>query len=473
MTTDVNTTHRDYRSMVDVWRSMRDHLAGARMVKAAGTRYLPFLGDPHNEDDRANYDRYKQRAMYLSATQRTHVALTGAIGWKEPVIHDLSEKHDERLKDVTRKGESFNTLAMGVVREVIGVSRVGLLVDMPVNDSGVNLGEYPYFVQYATEDILNWRYERVDGRIRLTMVVLREIYERASDSNEFDSDYLTRYRVLRLVDGAYSQQTYEEVTVDDKTTMVEGPIHVPRVRGAVMEDIPFVFITSEGAVPKVPSLLLEGVMEVNTSHYITSADLEHGRHFTALPQPWVAGFDVETELRIGSGTAWVSKHENARAGYLEFHGQGLSSLEKALEHKEKQMAVLGAKLLEGQRPGVVAAETARINQAGESSTLAQVSEAIEAGLTQALQWWTFMQASDDVPTVEMNKDFVDMRLDAAQLTALMQAYIAGGISFETLFWNLQKGEITPADVDLDTEREAIKMEAAQRGEEFNNPPEGE
>lgn len=455
----VATRHPHYSAMEDVWRSMRDHLVGSRAVKDAGVRYLPFLGDPTDADDKENYKRYKLRALYLAATQRTHVALTGAITWKDPVVQDMPENIS--LGDVTRDGESFNDFSVGVVREVVGMSRVGVLVDLP--EEG---GEFPYFVRYATEDILNWRYERVGDQIVLTMVVLREIIEQPDDSDEFMTETLTRYRVLRLTDNVYTQQVYtERSTSDAGTALEEGPIVTPNFRQQAFDRIPFTFITTEGAVPKVPNLLLEGVMEVNVSHYITSADLEHGRHFTALPQPWVAGFDPDTELRIGSGVAWVTEKENARAGYLEFHGNGLSSLEKALEHKEKQMAVLGAKLLEGQRPGVIAAETARINQAGEASTLAQVANAIESGLTQALSWWLKMQGRDDAARVELNKDFVDMRLDAGQLTALMQTYLGGGISFETLFWNLQRGEITPAEQDAETEREAIVMQTAQRAAE--------
>jgi len=39
---------------------------------------------------------------------------------------------------------------------------------------------------------------------------------------------------------------------------------------------------------------------------------------------------------------------DAKVGYLEFSGQGLGALEKALDHKEKLMAILGSRLLEGQ-----------------------------------------------------------------------------------------------------------------------------
>ena len=108
------------------------------------------------------------------------------------------------------------------------------------------------------------------------------------------------------------------------------------------------------------------------SHYRSSADLEHGRHFTALPQVRTSQeliqMNTTKAFMSGQGTAWVIPNEQAKVGFLEFSGQGLGSLERALEQKKKMMAVLGARLLEGPK-GVEAAETARIRQNTETSIL--------------------------------------------------------------------------------------------------------
>ncbi len=434
---------------------MRRHLIGTRAIKEDGEKWLPFLGDPTDEDDRDNYNRYKTRAMYLEATKRTHQALSGAITWKQPVITDLSEGMLDKLNDVTMEGHSFYMLVGKVVEQVVAVSRCGVLVDLPVVNETFNKGEHPYFVMYKTEDVINWRHERIGDQIKLTLVVLRETFWEEGD-DEFQPNERRRYRVLRLRDGVYTQQ--EIVEVDGRFEEAEETL--PRIRGEAMDFIPFAFITPDGNTPAIADLLLSGVMEVNTSHYITSADLEHGRHFTALPQAWVSGFDSSTELRIGSGVAWVTENPDARAGYLEFTGAGLASLERALEQKERQMATLGAKLMEGQRPGVLAAETARINASGESSVLASLSQSIEAAITDLLRMWVQMQASEEVPFVEMNKDFIDNRMDPAELSGLLQAYITGAVSYDTLFYNLQRGEIIAPEVSLEDEQS--KVEARQR-----------
>ena len=97
---------------------------------------------------------------------------------------------------------------------------------------------------------------------------------------------------------------------------------------------------------KIP---LADIIAVNLDHYRLNADYKHGMHFTALPTAWVSGFDKNSSLRIGSSTAWVAETPGATAGYLEFHGQGLSTFERAMDRDEQLMAVLGTRMLESRK----------------------------------------------------------------------------------------------------------------------------
>ena len=94
--------------------------------------------------------------------------------------------------------------------------------------------------------------------------------------------------------------------------------------------------------------MLEALVEVNFQYYRHSADYEHGLHLTALPTPYITGYTPEgTTFEIGSATAWTIPNADATVGMLEFQGQGLQSHERALEMDIKNMAALGARLLEG------------------------------------------------------------------------------------------------------------------------------
>jgi hypothetical protein len=201
-----------------------------------------------------------------------------------------------------------------------------------------------------------------------------------------------------------------------------------------------------------------GLADMNLSHYRTSADLEHGRHFTALPTPYVTGVDAESELSIGAESAWVLPDPSSRAGYLEFSGQGLRALETAMDQKRSMMASLGAQLLEGQKAGVEASETLRLRQNSEMSALMKAVKTVESGLNHAFEYMTEWEGGNQI-SVSINTDFSDTKIDPQVMTALMQAWQSGAISHETFLWNLKRGEILPSGVEIEDERDRINLQA--------------
>lgn len=452
----VSTKHEQYEEYHPVWQEMRDHLAGSRAIKSKGTEYLPMLGDQNSQEDQQNYQSYLKRALYYEATKRTQAALLGALMMKPPQFHGIDSKYTDMFSQVTMEGYSMETFIRNMLSELIGLSFTGALVERSTQDNGGEL----YFVQYKAESILNWRFQRVGDKIKLTLVVLEEKY--IEETGRFESEEKTRYRVLELIDGVYTQSVFNEVMGDDEAVyLVESDdTIVPANVGAPLDEIPFVFFTPLGNVPEVVEPVLSSIATINTSHYMSSADLEHGRHFTGLPTAWVAGFDTDTKLSIGSQVAWVSEDPNARAGFLEFLGTGLNSLVMALAEKQEQMATMGARMLRAPRTGVEAAETARIYQSAESGTLTGLAKAASESFTALIGYWLRWQGVEDLSdvNVELNTDYVDTRLDPTALTALVSSWMSGAISYDTLFYNLQHGEVIPDGIDSETERDLIETQ---------------
>jgi hypothetical protein len=174
----------------------------------------------------------------------------------------------------------------------------------------------------------------------------------------------------------------------------------------------------------------------------------------------VAGFPANTELRIGANVAWVSDDPQAKAGILEFTGQGLGALENAAEQKEKRMAVLGARMLESQPKGIEAADTVRLRQAGEAATVQGMINAIEAGLQDMLGWmvWWGGGSQDDV-ILEINRDIIDTTATPQELTAWTSALQSGAISYDTYYYLLQRADMSRPDIDAEEEREGIDNDA--------------
>jgi hypothetical protein len=169
-------------------------------------------------------------------------------------------------------------------------------------------------------------------------------------------------------------------------------------------------------------------------------------------------------LRVGSSLVWTSNNEKARAGYLEFHGEGLKSLETGIVETEEQLAALGARMLEKQK-GDEAYQTVLMRQSGQMASLIGTSTACSDSLTLVLQWaewWmsTIKEPEDleDQVTVDLNADFIDVQLTRGEITEMWQTCQQGGISRLTFHEFLQKAEVIQAERDLDEELALIQAQ---------------
>src|SRR5690606_10256691 len=131
----------------------------------------------------------------------------------------------------------------------------------------------------------------------------------------------------------------------------------------------------------------------------------------------------------------------ATAGFLEFTGQGLTTFERAMDRDERLMAVLGTRLLEGQKRAVEAAEAIELRQSGEGSVLAAVSLSVSDSLTQLLRWVYWWNSTEDFPDAignervlaELNTDSSPRGMPSSEILAVVAAWQAGAISRESMF----------------------------------------
>jgi hypothetical protein len=442
----VESTHESYANAAPQWQRCRDVCAGGDAVKARGQLYLPM---PSGMFDLRDYSAYVQRAMFYNATGRTVQGLAGAILRKPPTFSGLPGDTESELEDVTSTGVALSTLIPRLLDDVLAVGRAGVLVDMPRAGTA---HARPYWVPYRAEQIINWQSSLVDGEHRLSLLVLKSRVRAdvvpTKPSDAFTPTYDEQYTAYTLgPDGVeiaiWKQQSRQSALPGESTLQIVDVVRPVR-RGEPLRVIPFVFLGPDGTDPDICKPPLLDLVDVNLSHYRSSADLEHGRHFTALPTPWVAGVAEKTALRIGSGIAWSFSDPQARAGMLEFTGKGLSELSAALEQKERHMAVLGARLLESRATHQEAAATVRLRQSGESSALRRIATAYGEGLTRALRfhaWWNGTNTTDSI-LASVNQDFFEEGLTPQEAQTLMSLWQQGAISYETLYHQLSQGEWT-------------------------------
>lgn len=460
----VNTTHPQYDHAKFKWRRVRDAIGGCDSVHASGELYLPRLTGQTDME----YLAYVKRAGWYGATARTIDAMHGLVFRKPPVI----KGPQELLDDITMTGKSAADLASDIVRQVLEVGRVGVLVDFAtVDDDEVSnaaqaaaKGLRAYASLYNTEAIINWKEERINGSMQLTMVVLQEQFEdeakEEAQPDPFKVELAIQYRALMLDDeaGVYKQRIYRE----SKDGWYIHQETIPLMNGKPMAAIPFVIVTNEHIGSAVTDPPMIDLVDMNLSHYRTSADLEHGAHFTGLPTAIVSGYqkiDNAEVLAIGSTNAWVFPDPQAKASYLEFQGTGLGALEKMLDRKESLMGRLGARMLMDQARGhAESAQALEIRSAGETSVLGAVAVLAGRAISKVLNIAAAWNGTAADCACELNTEYALTSMDPQKISALVAAWQSGAISHRTLFWNLKQGETVADSTEFEEEKAEIEEE---------------
>lgn len=415
-------------SQTSNWVKARDFEAGQEIVKAKRTEYLPAIA---SED---LYNRYLARALFFEVVPKTKSSMLGLVYRKDPDFELTTQTQFlEMLAD--NKGATLYTFAKNVLSEAINPARVGILVD-------IGLDGLPYLSLYKAENIVDWRTQFIEGKEILTALKLAENI--VAGTEMFGGESAVQYRILFLENGVY------KVRVTDANDKVLSEV-TPAIRGGVMPFIPFVFINGNGSLDPAPCRpILMPIINVNESHFRSSADLEHARHYSAMPQLCLCGFQApENGVRkLGSSVVLETSDVQAKAFFIP--APEIAPLERALVEKEKQMAVLGANLFMDQVAST--ATEALLRNTASNSTLTNVVVGCSDGMTQALNFADILAGGQGGQCkYEYNTAFYNQAINPAEVVALTNAYQQGMISQDTYLKRLGAMEVLPVGKSVDDE----------------------
>ena len=453
----VNEKHPEYLKNSTKWQLMRDALAG----EVAKEKYVPKLSDQEAEE----YSAYVGRAEFYNATARTQVALTGLLFAKPPKV-ELPEALKTIAENVSLDDDTLEALAKNIANECLSVGRCGVLIDLPsVEKSDYSkleaerLNLRAYATLYKAENIINWKTTKINGSNVTSLVVLAETYAEPTQ-DEFVDKIKTRYRVLDLHDGYYRQRVFSETKAGNFEVVSEI---YPSANGQKLEYLPFTFFNVNDLKTSVEKPPLLDLAKVNISHFRSEVDLEHGTHFTALPTPYVTGYQGESseKLKIGSTAVWAINDPSAKVGFLEFSGAGLSTLENRIAVKEKRMSILGARLLLDEKKTAEATETLQMRKSGENAVLTNVASTISEGMASFLKDIAFFEniAGENL-IYEINTDYNLTMIEPQLLAQIIAGIQSGDIPNEVLYDALLKGELMPKTIQSYEDYQAKLEQAA-------------
>lgn len=448
-----NLKHPEYNRFSHQWEKIRDALAGEDAVKDKGTRYLPSLDSSKGEA----YENYKGRATFVNMVARTAQGLVGTI-FRRPLKVDKVK--DEMLESVALDGMSLNLFAKNASYELISMGRVGILCDLDTKS------QKPYLVRYEAENILNWSQTTVNGRKVLDYVLLQENTIESTVLNTVGARSLAdvkRYRMLYLDEGVYRQRVFSLAEEYVNGNLVVSPKNVtditPTRNGQALNFIPMEIVGPLSNTPEVQTSPLYNIVTLNYAHYRTSAQLEHGRHFSSTPIYYVptAQGVGSGEYHIGGSSVWETM-PGEKPGVLEYYGHGLRSLESSMTEKEEHIAQLGGRIM-GIRPAATAESDNifKLKQANELSILLNITDSLSGALTNVFRWYLDWQriSTKDVK-VHLNQDFKSLNIASRELRAISLLYQNGILPVQEVYRVLQEGEYIADDVSLEDFIDTLK-----------------
>tara|TARA_R110000744_G_scaffold57010_2_gene120023 strand:- start:1330 stop:2760 length:1431 start_codon:yes stop_codon:yes gene_type:complete len=451
--------------LIDVQRN-RAAVAGERSVKRGGVVFLPPLASmccsiTYNDsgeqqfrqnvsltlEGQAAYNKYLALSSFYGATGRTVDGLVGLIFSKKPVS-ELPSLIEYLGENADSKGNSLRDLAKKASTEAMISPRSGLLVARPSTPEGSSVATVelnnlrPKILSYKFEDIINWDYTVVNNVEKLSLVVLCEL---TTKRNGFKVETEKQYRVLELIEGVYHQSLY-----NDGGELTEAVLPVT-INGSVSDEIPFYFI-EVGAEGKA---IINDLVDMNFHHYQVSADYNSKNHFSSFIIWYETGAQSGQNMLMGNGVKWSNQATDATFGILQPDGNA-DALRISLQDDEQRMAALGAEALKPRQSGAESAEAKSLDQVAQNSTTADVAITVSETLTKALNFAAKWMGSTEEAVYQLNTDYNPTGMNAQSLTAMVAAYQGGAISYDTLYENLQRGEIATSERTAQDERTLIQ-----------------
>ncbi|EOI5812160.1 DUF4055 domain-containing protein [Cronobacter sakazakii] len=421
---NIDFHHPAWSEFADEWQMVTDCVDGERAVKRKGKRRMVYLPHPSSDWQTSDpecirYDAYVKRAPFLNASGRTLQGLLG-IAFSKPLKIELTGALEVLAGDVDGQGLSLDQLARDAVSQNLQKGRAGILTDytgsgeQPLARTG-----RPLLKLYKAAQIINWRV--TNGKTSL--VVLKE-WEAVDLPDEFRLELRLKWTELRLIDGKAHVRIWKQSAEEGVKSTNLAPIRDKA--GKALTDLPWSWIgaNNNDHTPDAPPLA--DIASMNIKHYQAEADIAEIAHLCGNPTPTAAGLSMEWAdkylkegIRIGSTTG-VLLPAGGKLEIVQAEDRNLPIV--VAERREKQMAMLGAKLVERGTAARTATQAADEAQT-DNSILSLCVGNVEAAINRALAFAAAFAGGSG--TITINKRYEVAQLDSQAITALLAAVQSG------------------------------------------------
>ena len=434
-------------------------MAGTRAMRKAGDKLLPMWPN----EEKASYEKRLAVATLFPAYQHT-VKVLAAKPFSKPVSFgdDVPARILQWCDDIDLQGRNLHVFAASLCEDALARGHCGILVDYPkaigvrTQADEVAAGVRPYFVHVHLGNILGWKSQRVNGATVLTQLRLLELV--TEDDGEFGERTIEQVRVLTI--GAWS--LYRETK--DNTGKSDWVLYDSGI--TTLKMIPFVPVYGRrtGFLTSMPPLL--ELAHLNVKHWQSQSDQDTILHVARVPILTLTGGDENSQITVGAGSA-VKLPQGGTLSFTEHTGASIEAGRLSLKDLEDQMRQTGAELLVIKPGNITEAQTVADNEPGMCA-LQRIAEGVEDALDMALQIMASWVGEANGGNVSLYKDFGAATLAEASAELLLKSNMAGKLSDQSYFEELQRRGIIAPDRKWDQELERVQDQAPALGDVGGN-----
>ena len=438
--------HQEFNAMLPHVIAVRDAVSGSIAVKSKKYIYLPHPSqvEKSSHSQVARYKQYIAGAEFDSFPEKTlrtmigKLKLDGAEVVIPPALNYL-------IDDVDNDGLSIYGSMRQCAENITQVKWQVLVADYQglsdVDTSDISIEELSRLnaratiKQYNRENVVNWSFDRINGAMQLTFIMLRE-FGTVFNPNDFTHEEITSYLILALDEQGY----YQQKIIESDDGIEYGERNYMRLGNQSMNWLPVV-IASDGEVEagSMPMELgfLSGITDLAYSRYIMSAEYKEAMRNlppTTYTNGWEAS-DWETfkEINgrdyIATGSGAVNNLPGNVSVEIVGANTQLEGYERYFEANKKAIQSLGGVFSDDSGVAKTATQ-AKSESAENNAALMDIATGVEQAFKKAIEYCAMFENATGEINIEINKDFDAVKLTVEEVREIQNLLLSGLITQE-------------------------------------------
>lgn len=435
-------------------------------MREAGEMFLPSRkGEKSNGVLNENYHTRLNETTLSNYYTPAVKNLTGKVFEKPVVIGEAIQAKSDWWDNVDLQGSNLNDFASEIFEAAAKLGMSFILVDAPSDGESTSLAEQiaknvrPYMTHITADQVIGIKTAEINNLTTLIEVrILETIIE---ENDDYEQEVVKQVRKIFKnfnEDGSEAQGCSYEIwqEIDGAETAIDtGSIS--------LDEIPLIPVYTNRVGFFEAETYFMTLCNLNLAHWQSTSYQTNILNVARVPRLGAFGFtdeEIEQFKKHGVANGIFSTNPEARAEWTEAKGDSIASGERDLASLESQMERRSLDPVLKTASASDVATIANIEQSKSNSVLQSWSEATQRSLNKAIKIMYQLAGEGDIePDVKLNDNFNIVSDVEKKAKQLLEDYIAGTMSLETLLNERKRIGYVDDDFDIDAELENLKADS--------------